>query len=67
MRHAAIDMIGQNRLRGFDIAFERTFQQRPVLFDGRAAAVLQGVVKYLSNTTAWVCMSSREPQLDIKA
>ena len=29
--------------RGFDIAFERTFQQRPVLFDGRAAAVLQGV------------------------
>jgi hypothetical protein len=45
VRHAAVDMIGQDRLRPLGVAFQRAIQQRAVLLDGGAAAVLQGVAE----------------------
>src|SRR6476619_807258 len=45
MRNAAVDVLGQDRLRAVGVALQRAIQQRLMLRHRRAAAVLQGVAE----------------------
>ena len=45
MRHATVDVVGEDLLRGVDIALQRAVQQCLVLLDRGAAAILQRVAE----------------------